>query len=146
VLLRLFMSPLGLTAYRVSTDLGVPPIAISEILRGRRSISPAMSARLGTYFGVEPHFWLALQSAYDLRLIEQVVDDEHPSNGVTRCGALIDRQFVIRESKNGTDRSYEVILARVRMVTTNRPTATTAAQPKKTHPAPAKPAGKNGKK
>ncbi len=34
VLRRLFMDPLALTAYRMASDLGVPPIAISEILRG----------------------------------------------------------------------------------------------------------------
>lgn len=123
VLLRLFMTPLGLTAYRVSIDLGVPPIAISEILRGRRAISPVMAMRLGVYFGVEPHFWLALQSAYDLRLALQQgagPSEDGRANGVIKCEALEDRQFVIRESKNGTDRNYEVILARVRLAATIR--------------------------
>lgn len=143
VLLKLFMAPLGLTAYRVSTDLSVPPIAISEILRGRRAISPAMAARLGVYFGVEPHFWLALQSAYDLRLAFQGPDgDDQQFKGVTRCGALVDRQFVIRESKNGADRNYEVILARVRVATTTRMAATATAAPTKKQAA----AGKTGEK
>jgi len=135
VLLRLFMSPLGLTAYRVSTDLGVPPIAISEILRGRRAISPAMAGRLGVYFGVEPHFWLALQSAYDLKEAVQGANGAGQGDGVRRCNALIDRQFVIRESKNGADRNYEVILVKVRITETA-----------KRQPAPFKPAGKSGKK
>jgi len=68
---RLFMQPLGLSAYRLSMDLGVAPIAVSQILRARRSISAAMALRLGNYFGVEPGFWLALQGAYDLQLAAQ---------------------------------------------------------------------------
>lgn len=143
-LLLLFMHPLGLTAYRLSTDLGVPPIAISEILRGKRSISAPMAARLGVYFGVDPHFWLALQSAYELQV--SGYDGEGQSsgtNGVARCAALADQQFVIRESKSGTSRRYEVILARARVAATTRPVANTASQIKR--PNPTKPKAKNDK-
>lgn len=111
ILLRLFMRPLGLTAYRISADLGVPPIAISQILRGRRAISAAMALRLGTYFGVEPHFWLMLQSAHELQGAMKETG-ETTALKIRRCPALADRHFVIRESKMGTNRHFEVMMAK----------------------------------
>jgi addiction module HigA family antidote len=115
-LLKLFMQPLGLTAYRVATDLEVPPIAISEILRGLRSISPVMALKLGTYFGVEAHFWLALQSAHELKLAAAAVQavmeqSENPPPPLKRCAALGDQAFAVRESVDGTGhRRWEVML------------------------------------
>ena len=37
-----FMQPLGISAYRVAKDLSLAPITVSQILRGLRSISPAL--------------------------------------------------------------------------------------------------------
>lgn len=93
VLQRLFMDPLGLTAYRVAKEMSIPPIAISEILRGKRAISAAMACRLGVYFGVDPHFWIGLQSLWDL----QVARSGGAADGVDRCDQLDGRSIVIRE-------------------------------------------------
>lgn len=111
---QLFMRPLGLSAYRLSTDLGVPPIAVSQILRGKRAISPAMALRLGTYFGVEPAFWMALQAAHDLRIAAQAATgadgDKSSKHPVARCPALEGRALVIRETKTDGTRQWEVLL------------------------------------
>jgi len=109
VLARLFMQPLGLTPYRVAKDLGVAQIAISEILRGSRSLSPVMALRLGTYFGVDPHFWLSLQSLHDLKCVAG--SGKHTRTG--RCSALDGRSFLVREvleSSSGS-RSWKVLLS-----------------------------------
>ena len=117
-LLKLFMQPLGLTAYRVATDIEVPPIAISEILRGLRSISPVMALKLGTYFGVEAHFWLALQSAHELKLAAAAVEavmqqSENPPPPLQRCPALGDKAFAVRESVDAAGhRRWEVMLVK----------------------------------
>jgi len=66
ILLQEFMRPLGLSAYRVSKELGVAPITISEILRGLRSITPFMACRLGAFFETHPVYWLTLQATYDV--------------------------------------------------------------------------------
>lgn len=66
-----FLEPLGISAYRLSKDIGVPQTRISEILRGRRSISPDTAARLGRYFRTSPQLWLNLQMAYDLEELER---------------------------------------------------------------------------
>lgn len=39
---------------------------VSEILNGKRGISPDTALRLGRFFGNDPQFWLGLQSAFDL--------------------------------------------------------------------------------
>lgn len=111
------MEPLGLSAYRVSTDLQVPPIAISEILRGKRAISAAMALRLGGYFGVDPQFWLSLQAAHDL---QTTAGHNWRSNGtengdkavVPRCAALAGRSFVLREHSTAAGRGWEVLMTR----------------------------------
>lgn len=93
VLQRLFMDPLGLSAYRLAKEMSVPPIAISEILRGKRAISAIMACRLGVYFGVDAHFWLALQSLCELRIARA----NGAGHGVDRCDELQGRSFVVRE-------------------------------------------------
>jgi addiction module HigA family antidote len=65
VLLEDFMQPLGISAYRVAKDLSLAPITVSQILRGLRSISPAVACRLGTYLGVPPAYWLLVQASYE---------------------------------------------------------------------------------
>jgi addiction module HigA family antidote len=61
----------GISANRLSLDLGVPSGRITDILNGRRSISADTAVRLGRYFGNRPQFWLDLQSQYDIALIER---------------------------------------------------------------------------
>lgn len=127
---KLFMQPLGLTAYRLSTDLEVAPIAVSQILRGQRAISAAMALRLGTYFGVDPSFWLALQAAHDLQMAARAAQapgpngEPAPGNTVTRCRALEGRQLVLRESRVNGKHQWEVL-----MVSSAAATAKAAASP-----------------
>jgi antitoxin HigA-1 len=92
ILRRSFMEPLGLSAYRVAKEIGIPQISLSQILRGRRGISASVAVRLGRYFGVAPQFWLALQGEHDLAKIPEGAEEL----GVERCGALGDRQFVMQ--------------------------------------------------
>ena len=62
-----FIKPLGLTAYQVAKACGVSHPGMSEILRGKRSITAETPLRLGIYFEMEPEFWMRLQADYDLR-------------------------------------------------------------------------------
>lgn len=90
------MNPLGITAYRLSKELGVTPITVSHILRGKRSISVSIAARLGTYFDVPSAFWLRLQAAYDLAHISP--DDKFK---VSRCERLGELKFQVIDQSNG---------------------------------------------
>ena len=66
-----FVKPLGLTHYRLAKDIAVPQTRISEICKGRRSISADTALRFAKYFGTTAKFWLGLQQDYDLE--EQLV-------------------------------------------------------------------------
>ena len=97
ILREKFMNPLKITAYRLSKELGVTPITISHVLRGKRSISTSMAARLGVFFDVPGEFWLNLQARYDLSQKETLLE----GCPVSRCEALDGRAFHIQESSNG---------------------------------------------
>ena len=60
------LAELGMNARQLGQVLGVPPNRISEILRGRRSITADTALRLGRWLGTSPELWLSLQQAYDL--------------------------------------------------------------------------------
>jgi antitoxin HigA-1 len=61
-----FMEPLGITAYQLAKAVHLP--GVYEIVRGQRAISADVALRLGKYFGMTPHFWMNLQTDYDLRV------------------------------------------------------------------------------
>ena len=66
MLLEDFMKPLGITQYRLAKDIGVSPIRISQIVRGKRAITVDTALRLARYFGTSAAVWLRLQVRYDL--------------------------------------------------------------------------------
>ena len=66
VLKEEFLTPLGISAYRLSMDIAVPQTRISEILKGNRSITADTALRLSKYFGNSPNFWLGLQNDFDI--------------------------------------------------------------------------------
>ena len=61
-----FLIPLGISAYRMSKDIGIPQTRISEILKGNRRITADTALRLSKYFGNSAKFWLGLQDDFDI--------------------------------------------------------------------------------
>ena len=61
----------NLSAAALALRLRVAPQRIQEIVSGKRGISPETALRLGCYFGNEPEFWLAMQTAYDLAILRK---------------------------------------------------------------------------
>ena len=66
ILMEEFLTPMGISQYRLSRDISVPPRRINEIVHGTRSVTADTALRLGRYFGVSPQFWLNLQAHFDL--------------------------------------------------------------------------------
>lgn len=62
---------LGMTQKEFARRLGVSRLTVSELLHGKRSLSPEMAARLGRLLGTTPESWLAMQAALDLWQIER---------------------------------------------------------------------------
>src|SRR5437588_12050826 len=75
ILLEEFLSPLGLSQYRLAKETSVPPRRINEIVRGARSISADTALRLARYFGTSERFWLNLQARYDLEVEKDRLGD-----------------------------------------------------------------------
>ena len=63
-----FMKPLNLSAYAVAKAIGATPIGISQICRGKRSVSAEMALKLGRLFSVSPELWIGIQADYDLEI------------------------------------------------------------------------------
>lgn len=61
-----FLSPLGISAYRLSKELFIPQSRISEILKGKRRVTADTALRLSAFFGNSAKFWLSLQDDYDV--------------------------------------------------------------------------------
>lgn len=66
ILMEEFLTPMGISQYRLAKDIGVAPRRINEIVHETRIITADTALRLGKYFSVSPQFWLNLQSHYDL--------------------------------------------------------------------------------
>jgi HTH-type transcriptional regulator/antitoxin HigA len=60
----------GWTQTDLAEILGRPLKAVSEILMGKRAITPETATGLGEAFGVDPQFWMNLESAYRLSKVE----------------------------------------------------------------------------
>ena len=61
-----FLEPMGVSAYRLSKDTGIPQTRISAIINGNRSVTADTALRLSKYFGVSAKFWLGLQDDFDI--------------------------------------------------------------------------------
>src|ERR1043165_6069610 len=75
ILLEEFLSPLGVSQYRLAEGTSAPPRRINEIVRGSRSISADTALRLARYFGTSERFWLNLQARYDLEVEKDRLGD-----------------------------------------------------------------------
>ena len=57
---------LGIGRTEFARQIAVPPNRVGQIVAGKRSVTGDTALRLGHWFGMDPQFWLNLQSQYDL--------------------------------------------------------------------------------
>jgi addiction module HigA family antidote len=76
ILLEEFLVPMGISAYRLAKDTGMPATRVSQILKGNRRITADTALRLSRYFGNSADFWLGIQDEYDLREQEELIETE----------------------------------------------------------------------
>ena len=75
ILMEEFLEPMGISQYRLATDISVPPRRINEIVHEKRGITADTALRLGKFFSMTPQFWMNLQSRYDLEMAEDKLAD-----------------------------------------------------------------------
>ena len=73
------LDELGVSQSTFAREIDVPPNRISQIIAGKRSVTSDTALRFGHWFGVDPQFWLNLQTQFDLAEAE------------TRIGATVRR-------------------------------------------------------
>ena len=60
------IEPLGLSITEAARALGVTRTTLSELVNGKRGISPEMAVRLSQVFGGSAESWLTQQAQYEL--------------------------------------------------------------------------------
>ncbi|NBX74807.1 MAG: addiction module antidote protein, HigA family [Alphaproteobacteria bacterium] len=60
------LKPLGVSQYQLAKATGLGPMTISEIIRGKRHVTATTAIKLGYYFGINPQFFINMQSRYDM--------------------------------------------------------------------------------
>jgi addiction module HigA family antidote len=61
-----FLIPMNISAYKLAKETFIDQTRISEIIRGKRSISIDTALRFAKYFGTTPEFWINIQTQYDM--------------------------------------------------------------------------------
>ena len=70
-----FLKGMEISQYRLAKGIGVSPRRINEIVQGKRGITADTALRLGKFFTMEAHFWMNLQSHYDLEVAKDAMAD-----------------------------------------------------------------------
>lgn len=69
-LLRAELAAREMSANQLALALRVPANRITAILRGERSVTAETALRLGRFLGTGAAFWMNLQTAHDISLVE----------------------------------------------------------------------------
>jgi addiction module HigA family antidote len=68
-----FLSPMGISQYRLAKEIGVPAQRIGEIVAGKRAITADTDLRLCRFFGLSNGYWLRAQAAHDTEVAERIL-------------------------------------------------------------------------
>ena len=70
-ILRDELAEMGVSQTTFARQIAVPPNRISQIIACKRSVTGDTALRFGHWFGVDPQFWLNLQTQFDLAAAER---------------------------------------------------------------------------
>jgi addiction module HigA family antidote len=76
---------LGTSQADFARAIGVSPMRISHVINGARPVTAELALLFGKAFGQSPQYWLNLQAAYDLKIIEREIGNR--LRGVRRLAA-----------------------------------------------------------
>ena len=74
-----FLVPMGISAYRLAKDIGIPQTRVSQIIKGDRRVTADTALRLAK-------FWLGLQDDFDLE--EELKGKEEELAGIPAAQGL----------------------------------------------------------
>lgn len=70
-----FLDEMGISPYRLAISTGLTPTHVSELLKGKRSITPITALLLGKFFDTTPEYWINLQARYDMMEAKRSIGD-----------------------------------------------------------------------
>ena len=71
LLVEEFLTPMGISQYRLAKEIEVPAQRISAIVGGKRAVTADTDLRLCRFFGLSSGYWLRAQAAYDTEVAER---------------------------------------------------------------------------
>lgn len=71
-----FLIPMNISAYRLAKDTFIDQTRISEIIKGKRSLTIDTALRFSEYFGTSAEFWINIQTQYDMEIKRNLLQDE----------------------------------------------------------------------
>lgn len=71
-----FLEPMNLSVYALAKAVHLPRSRLNDICRERQGITASVALRLGKYFGVDPQWFLNMQSKYDLHVQGEALSSE----------------------------------------------------------------------
>jgi len=69
-----FLQPNGTTMHAFAEQLGVPYMAVWQIVTGHSVVTAGMALRLSAMLGTTPEFWLNMQMQYDLAIARKALE------------------------------------------------------------------------
>lgn len=66
ILIEDFLIPMNISAYKLAKAIFIDQTRISEIIKGKRSITIDTALRFAKFFGTTPEFWINIQTQYDM--------------------------------------------------------------------------------
>lgn len=66
VLKELYLKPLDMSAISLARELKLPRTRIERHIKGTTGVTTDTALRLARYFSTTPHYWLNMQTNYDL--------------------------------------------------------------------------------
>lgn len=70
------LDELQISQSQLARALGIPRSRINQVVLRRRSIEADTALRLARFFGTSDHYWLNLQTRYDLEITRDALGDD----------------------------------------------------------------------
>ena len=90
-----FIEPFSLSTYKVSQGTGISQTALSQILKGKRKITPNTGIKLARFFGLSDEYFVLLQMHYDMDL-----EKEKEEANISKIIPFKPKQNILGKSKD----------------------------------------------
>jgi len=80
-----FLEPMGISVYAAAKAIGVSRSQLNDICRGENRMTASIALRLGRYFGVDPQWFMNMQTKYDLAISSEQLAAELESIAPARA-------------------------------------------------------------